>query len=383
MNRRQMLTSASLVLALAPLVQARAAAPLRTQWKVRTSEGFDAICFINPLSGDPFYADYYAAELAAFKPKLKPETIAIIEKWFKQAQSRGMLLGPNLCTTMSGAPDASLNDLVAALSDPEKIVRPPLEKSPYWDAGEWKNFLSLCPDFIKVFSDFRAAGFSEFREGYIAPRAAKKLSALRTRLSGMDTIAEQERLLGRKFDDPSLEIILLYFSKPHGIKIQGQRFLPQNEYPDEIVLRNADHEMLHPPIDMDGPTSLGIQAALKADPLFVSIVTDHDKRFGYNSFEGIVNEDTVQALEQIVNERLGVGEPPAERWKESDDGMHVFAAGLYGLLKADGYDKTGGNIEHWMADALKGGKFAPASLHTSAARVLQRPADQLWPSPKT
>lgn len=381
MNRRQMLTSASLALALAPLAQARCA-EFRTQWKVRTSEGFDAICFTNPLSGDPFYADYYAKELAAFKPRLRAETLSTIEKRFKLAQSRGVLLGPTLCTMMSGAPDASLDDLIAALSDPERIVRPPLENSPYWDPDEWPIFLELCLDFVKIFADFRAAGFAEFRSAYVDPRGAKKLPALRARLSGMDTIAEQERLLGRKFPDPSLEIILLYFSKPHGIKIQGQRFLTHIDYPDEIVIRNADHEMLHPPFDMNGATSLAVQAALKSDPLFVKIVNEHDKRFGYNSFEGVLNEDTVQALEQIVNERLGVAEPPAQRWKDSDDGMHVFAAGLYGLLKADGYDKTGGNIGVWMASALKSGRLAPASLHTAAARILQRPADRLWPLPK-
>ncbi|HWA92416.1 MAG TPA: hypothetical protein VG889_20430 [Rhizomicrobium sp.] len=382
MNRRQILISAGLTLALAPLSQARAATGFRTQWKVRTSEGFDAICFVNPLSGDPFYADYYAAELALFKPRLKPETVAAIGKWFTLAQSKGMLLGPSLCTLMSGAPDASLDDLIAALKDPERIVRPGFEKSPYWDADEWQLFLQLCPDFVAAFADFRAAGFADFRNGYIAPRAAR-LPALRAKLASMDTIGEQERLLGRRFDDPSLEIVLLYFSQPHGIKIQGQRFLTHIDYPDHIVIRNADHEMLHPPFDMDGAMSRAIQAALNADPLFAKILAEHDKRFGYNSMQGILDEDTVQALEQIVNERLGVAEPPAQRWTESDDGMHVLAAGLYGLLKSDGYDRTGGNIAQWMAAALKTGRLAPAVLHEAAAKVLQRPADKLWPLQKS
>ena len=98
--------------------------------------------------------------------------------------------------------------------------------------------------------------------------------------------------------------------------------------------------------------------------------------------EGILNEDTVQALDQIIAERLGVALPPAKRWTESDGGMHVLAAGLYGTLKAEGFDRTGGNIEAWMAGAVKAGKLAPARLHAVAAQVLGRPADQLWPLPK-
>jgi len=59
--------------------------------------------------------------------------------------------------------------------------------------------------------------------------------------------------------------------------------------------------------------------------------------------------------------------------------MHVFAAGLYGLLKVQGYDRTGGNIEQWLYTAARNGTFAPASLHVAAARVLKRGTDRLWP----
>ena len=61
--------------------------------------------------------------------------------------------------------------------------------------------------------------------------------------------------------------------------------------------------------------------------------------------------------------------------------MHVLAAGLYGLLKADGYDRTGGDIEAWMGRAVRAGRLAPASLHAAAAQVLEKPADQLWVKP--
>jgi hypothetical protein len=150
----------------------------------------------------------------------------------------------------------------------------------------------------------------------------------------------------------------------------------------ETVVRIVAHEMLHPPFPMDGAAATAALAVLNADPLMQRVLKEHDPGFGYNSMDGILNEDTVEALDQIVSERLGVGRAPAARWNQADGGMHILAAGLYGMLKAEGYDRTGGNIERWMADAAKTGKLAPERLHAAAAKVLEKPADQLWVTPK-
>lgn len=378
MNRRQLLVAAASLAS-----PALAAAPIRTQWRVRTSEGFDALCFLGPLSGKPFYADYYRDELAAFLPKLGAEAKAAIASLYEEADREKALLGPNLCTQLSGGPDGTLVELIAALKDADRVIKPPLDVSPYaLDAQEWSAFLARRPRVLTVLEGMRDAGFAAFRRGYVDARAATRLPALRQRLAGMDVIAPQERLLGRRFPDPSLEVILLYFSKPHGIKIQGQRFLTHLDYPDEIVIRNAAHEMLHPPFDMAGPTATLALATLNRDPLLTRVLAEHDPAFGYNSMEGILNEDTVQALEQIVSEALGVAKPTGERWRAADDGMHILAAALYGMLKADGYDRTGGDLEAWMTRAIRDGRLAPASIAASASRVMELPADRLW-RPKT
>jgi hypothetical protein len=89
-----------------------------------------------------------------------------------------------------------------------------------------------------------------------------------------------------------------------------------------------------------------------------------------------------EALDQMISEALGVARNPADRWRKADDGMHVLAAGLYGLLRQDGWAETGGSIEAWLGAATNAGRLAPAMLHPAAARVLERPAGQLWPVPK-
>lgn len=377
MDRRQLLASGAAALALPSIARAQAPA-IRTRWLLETSEGFDTLCFLGPLAGDPFYADYYRKELEAFLPKLQPATVEAIKTAFEADRKQGGMLGPDLCTFFSGGPTDSIADLSASLKDAQNVLKPPLAASPYWDADAWAAFLQGRDIFLRIFDDLQKADFAGFRHTCIEPLASVRVPEMRKRLAGLDTIAEQERLLGHKFPDPSITVIMLYFSKPHGIRIQGQRFLTAVDYPDEIVIRIADHELMHPPYNKSSERMKVVLDVLSRDPLLNRILKEHDPRFGYNSLEGILNEDTVQALEQIINERFGVAKPPAQRWHESDDGMHVLAAGLYGLLKSDGYDGTGGNIEEWLYRAASRGKLSPNALHASAARVLERRVDQLW-----
>ena len=81
----------------------------------------------------------------------------------------------------------------------------------------------------------------------------------------------------------------------------------------------------------------------------------------------------------MISEQLGFGRNPADRWRKADDGMHVLAAGLYGLLRADNWHEQGGDLEAWIEMAASKGRLAPSVLHPIAARVLERPATKLWP----
>ena len=112
------------------------------------------------------------------------------------------------------------------------------------------------------------------------------------------------------------------------------------------------------------------------------IVREHDPQWGYTTLEGLLNEDLTQALDQLIGEALGVGRNPADRWRQSDDGIHVLAGAFYGMLRDDKWIETGGSIESWLARAAETGRLAPAQLHAVAARVLERPAANLWPLPK-
>lgn len=384
MDRRELIAGATIALGLlslggAPLKAEGAVDASKTRWAVRSSIGFDAVAFLGPLSGAPLYTKYYADDAAAFASRLPRDVLERLRNLWAAAQADGFgLLGPNLQVLFStDGNDRSIPTLLAALRAKETRILPKYRQSRYWNDQDWAWFVRAAPQIETILTAMEKAGFAEFRAARAASLEAR-VTDVRRDLEGYDVIKWQEKLTGRTFD-PTIEVVLLQFCKPHGIKVQGQTFLQSAEYDTPTTVRIAAHEMLHPPFDKNGSASSAAMAVLSREPLIEKIVKEHDPRWGYTSLAGMLDEDLVQALDQLISEALGVGRNPADRWRRSDDGMHVMAAGFYGLLRADRWTERGGNIENWLLEAAEGGRLAPGVFHGCAARVLERLPDRLWP----
>ena len=354
-----------------------------TKWDVSASEAFDAIAFIGALSGGKLYLDYYAKEASDFGSRLPAAVRDDLAALQEEADSSEFgLLWPNLASMLSGAGISNIESVITALADPETRIRPPLQASEYWDEKDWTWFAASARRFRAIFSAMRDADFSGYRRKLLGSQLEARAIELAHGLADYDVVRWQQKLSGRTFD-PTINIVLLYFSKPHGVRMQGQRFLQAADYNLTTTLRIAAHELLHPPFDLEGPVAKAAMVVLEKDDLITRIVRDHDPRWGYTTLEGYLNEDVCQALDQMISEALGFARNPADRWNKADDGMHVLAAGLYALLRQDRWQETGGSIERWLDRAIKGGRLAPATLHRAAAGVLGRPVDRLWTLPKS
>ncbi len=336
--------------------------------------------FLQPLSGRSLYTEPYAEELKAFAPRLPPEVGADVPRLWAEAEKAGVgLLAPELDVLFSsGRNGDTLETVLAALEAPEQKLLPAYRESPYWEQETWAWLMGARGRLSTVFRAMRTAGFVQFREQSAGRALAARVASVRHDLGGFDVIAWEEKLTGRIFD-PTINIVLLLFCKPHGIKVQGQTFLQAYDYDIPTTVRIAAHEMLHPPVPMDGAAARAALAVISKDPLMTRIVHDHDPRWGYTTLEGLLNEDLCQALDQLISEALGVGRNPANRWRESDDGMHVLAAGLYAYLLEDRWEELGGSIERWLGELAASGRLDPERLHATAAAVLERPVTRLWP----
>jgi hypothetical protein len=352
----------------------------QTRWRVRWCEGLDAVAFCGPLTGQPFYADHYRAELSAFLPRLAPAVVPTLQGLAAESDAADTLLWPWLALLLSGGPHDTLDDVLASVEEAERSLRPAYEGGPHWDAPAWARFIGMRPRLRQVLRGLQEAGFAAFwRDGHTA-QANRRLHELRSLLEGLDVVSEQERLLGRTLPR-EIDVTLLQFCRPHGVRVHGQHFLAHVLSSDDALVLTAAHEILHPPFAMDGPAARGCLALLQEDALLKRILAEKSRDSGYNSLVGLFEEDVVQALDQIVQERLGRGRAASDRWRRADQGMHVLAAALYGMLKADGYDRRGGVIESWLADAALQGRLASPRWQASASAVLGLPADRLWTTP--
>ena len=384
MTRRQMLMAAGAAVAVSAVpAPGQASLPSGTKWIVRGSEGFDAISFLGPLSGDAFYARHYEEAVAAFAPHMPEKAMTALRSLKSRASQADVLLSPFLAMRVSGAPDATLSDVILSLDRPEEFLRQPFEASPYWKGAAthgWDRFLQVAPIARSILAAMREAGFAEFHSSIFQPKAVKKFPPLRRYLAGIDIVDQVSRFTGRTLE-PNVEVVLLEFCKPHGIKVIGQKFLCPIDWTNDGIARTSVHELLHPPIPMDGPVAGAALAILNEDALIWRIIAEHDRSFGYNTLEGLFNEDLTSALDQIVADRLGFARDPADRWNNVDGGMHVLAAALYGLMKESGFAEAGRPVDSWLTRIIEKGSLSPRSLRTSASRVLGRPIDQLWTTP--
>ncbi len=377
MDRRLFLAATLAAATARPVFAQTAKPPMRTRWNIIGSEGYDAIAFLGALSGRDLYRRYYGAEADAFAARLPAAIRADIPRLADESDKSSFgLLWPALANILSGGV-TTLDSVIGLLANLETRVRPAFDRNPSREESDWTWLKANGPRLHAVFTALRTASFVTFRRERVGDLDAR-IAEISRALAGYDVVRWQEKLTGRVFD-PIINVVLLAFSKPHGAKMQDQTFLQAADYDTATTVRIAAHEMLHPPFPMDGPAAKAALGVLEKDPLIPRIVREHDPKWGYTTLAGMLDEDMCEALDQLISEALGVARNPADRWRKADDGIHVLAAGLYGLLRQDKWVETGGDIEQWLAKAAASGRLAPQLLHPAAARVLERPVDRLWP----
>ncbi|HSM32283.1 MAG TPA: hypothetical protein VK854_16415 [Woeseiaceae bacterium] len=349
-----------------------------TRWHVQTAAGLDAVVFIGALTGSSLQYEYYGREAGFVRSRLNGDATAALQRLTEFAELHGMLVGPNLALIFSAGPVDSLDDVIASARDPDARLRPGLQTSEYWDPREWTSVRDeTLPDVLAVLLGLREAGFEAYWRRIAQPTLEMRVEATRKYLQRFDIIPEHERLLGRSLD-PEIDVFLLYFSKPYGIRITGQRLASHHSYPMYIQLRTATHELFHPPFERGDHSVYERLDELRTDPWMQSILNNHDPSIGYNTFPELLDESATQALDQIVADRMGFDQGPGARWRTADGGMHMLAAAIYQMLRQDRFDETGGTFSEWFDSAIDRGLFAPAEVKRRAAQVVGQDAVDRW-----
>ena len=349
-----------------------------TQWNVQSAMGMDALLLIGAASGDLMQSHIYSDEIADVRRKISAEGIVALDTLDAVLRQRlGRLTGPSLAYLFSAGPIATLDDVIESAANPVARLKPGLVSSPTWDAKEFESALGIMPTVHAALLALRDTGFVEQYSQESLPAIDAAVVSNFAAVNHYDLIPEQERLLGRDLA-PQIDIVIVRYAKPYGMRILGQRFVAYYGWDAEIQLRVAAHEIFHPPYDPNDVELADLLSNLESDPWLISIVDDHDPHYGYNSFEGVVDEGSTQALDQIVSERLGFAKDPGERWRESDGGMHMLAAALYHAMRETGFADGGGNYAEWFKNALRSGILSPSEVKRRAALMVGRDAVEAW-----
>jgi hypothetical protein len=325
-----------------------------TDWQLKPSLKYDALCLLNVLSGDPYYLEYYRPQYNYFHPLFTPqENAAFAQLKHVIKDEGGGIVSAKLALYYSVVDDETLPEMIRTAHD-SSAMRAALQKTPYWDDDGWKNYEEARPSLLIALQALERVGFPAYWKQSAEPGVEKRIAQLTPDLSKYNIVPVIERYLGTALPSPTITVYLLAYSEPHGIRITGLRFLTHESYPFQIVLHNAIHESMHPPYNANDPRVRNAIELLGNEPLIVEKVQHHDPSFGYNSVSGYVEEDSVQALEQIVSEQFGVARDAREYWKEQDGGMHVLAVAIYSGYKAAVQQRREAYAD-WFVHAVESG----------------------------
>jgi hypothetical protein len=335
----------------------------KADWQIQPSFKFDTLCFLGVLTGDPFYVNYYKDEYAKFETQLTPSARAALANLKRKIKDENKnIISGFLTLYFSATDDKTLDDILRTLRNSEQMKRK-LKSTPYYGDSSWKLYESVREDLKTILLFLKIIKFEDYWQQKILPVVERKIAEVKKDLPKYDVIGEVEQLLGFRLASDELSVFMLFYSMPHGIRITGLRFITDAAYPFDIVMRNAVHESMHPPFNLKVDKELrDALDTLRADTFLMNKINNHNPSFGYNSFEGFIEEDCVQALEQIINEKLKVEVEARRRWKENDDGMHVFAVALYSVMKEESFNGGKETFRDFLLRMIRSGKLRAGTI---------------------
>jgi len=116
-----------------------------------------------------------------------------------------------------------------------------LQKTPYWIPEAWRNYEEARPALEIALRALDRVGFAAYWEQVAKPKIEKRIAELSPELPKFDVIPVIEKYVGLPLPSHTINVYLLAYSEPHGIRVTGLSFLTHISYPFTIVLRNAIH----------------------------------------------------------------------------------------------------------------------------------------------
>ena len=309
-----------------------------TRWEFVPSVTYDALNLMNGLAEDPFYAVYYGNSVRRFRGMLNDGALAAMGRLDGTKRFFGFVLSAFTTMAASTGPHATLLETADYFDRPEEVVRG-LEATPNHRPIHGTLFtLFVGADTSRVLRGLDSAGFVEDWEARKLPLIESRIAELEAASQNWNVLPEVEKRLGRPTAEATIRVHVLAYAQPHAVKLAGNNVVVDMAYPDELVVMNAIHELFHPPVDFQSPSIRELVLRLHRSSVIKNAFDNRGRQYGYNQFEGYVEENIVRALEHQIATHLGITDrSAAARWRSDDDGMHVLAAVLHEMMEEQEY----------------------------------------------
>lgn len=287
--------------------------------RIASSYTADLIQFLSVLTGQAFYVREHREAFAAWRPRL---SAAAVDALTEAAEAVGSpYLGPTVILPLSAVPGFSEvppQELLAAADRSEAYFR----RSVYYDAARaarddfTARHRRVCVLLLEVVRELEALGFRGYWETDRRPAIDAVAADLRRTLDSVDFDLGRAvtDLLGSSAADEAvgaITLLLCSFVAPHGVKVCGPVYLADIRYPHPNTVRQALHELFHPPYRVDEVAAE--LAALAEDPLVRSSFEAQDPTYRYERIEGWIEDNVVEAMAQLFAREAGFADDPVSR----------------------------------------------------------------------
>ena len=269
----------------------------------------DLLNFLSVLTGQEFYVREHRTAFERWHPWLSNGAKAALAEAL--ALLKSPMLGPALTLGISAVPDFDAVPLSDLLADPERVRRH-LQATVYYDPEQWPVGAQVYGCVLPVVQELEALGFRRYWEAERRPLIDAAIGRLRAAIDPLDFDLAQAvaDMLGppRQSVEP-VTVLLCSFVAPHGIKVCGPVYLMDIRERHPNMVRTALHEMFHPPYQEEEVA--GALVALARDPLVVSTFEAQDPVYRYQSINGWIEENVVEAMAHYYADQAGFAGDPA------------------------------------------------------------------------
>lgn len=295
------------------------------KFNISTSYNLDVLNFMNVLTGDDFYVKRHNKAYELFGRSLSENSKRCIKK--AVTIKGNYMLGPFLSLVISAVPNFNRRSLINLVQAPLGL-RLHFSRYPYFNAEEWVKNEPLFDVFLPVLNELKAQNFRDYWESERLPLIKKYKNKLHTFVKKVQIGNEIEVMLGPGSTLESITVYVCTFAAPHGIKLCGPKYITDVQFPQEITVGTAVHEMFHPPYDAK---SLEELEHVGKDPLLVRAFEIKNPLYGYSTMEAFIEENVVEAMALFVCRKIGLGgkyKNPYTYLETHDDGSHVLSVVL-------------------------------------------------------